>query len=253
MAHSCPMVPGDKKVSVWAHAPARHRLGWSRRPSRASPMKPYYEDDLVTLFHADWREVVDEVRDAAESPMTMVTDPPYGIDYRSGKDGTLARSIEGDMSTRARDEALAMFPGPALVFGSWRRQRPIGVRMVLVWDTGGALGMGDLSLPWKPSHQEVYVIGDGFSGRRTSDVLAYPPVQSSAWRGRVHPHEKPVPLMRDLVGKTSGTVFDPFAGSGPTLVAAKSLGRWAIGVEVDEAYCEIAASRCSQEVLGLTS
>ena len=71
---------------------------------------------------------------------------------------------------------------------------------------------------------------------------------------RQHPNEKPVSLMAKLVELCSNpddTVIDPFAGSGTTLVAAKAAGRQAIGVELDEAHCETAALRCSQEVLPL--
>lgn len=209
-------------------------------------MKPYYQDDYVTLYHGDARAFAGW-QDAA----VMLTDPPYGIAYESGMDGRLPRSIAGDDDTKARDDVLALYgDGPALVFGTWRRPRPVATRMVLVWDTKGALGMGDLSLPWKPAHQELYVLGSGFSGPRTSDVLTFAPVQSMAANGRVHPHEKPVALLGHLLTKCpAGTVLDPFMGSGSTLVAAKSLGRKAIGIEIEERYCEIAARRLSQGVL----
>jgi DNA modification methylase len=209
---------------------------------------PYYDDGVVTIYHGDCREVLEWL-----SANVLVTDPPYGIAYDSGRDGALPRSIDGDEDTSLRDWALERWGDrPALVFGTWRRPRPAATRMNLVWDTKGALGMGALDLPWKPAHQEVYVLGRGFTGRRTTDVLTYAPVQSMAANGRVHPHEKPVDLMRALIGKCPpGVVADPFCGSGPTLRAAKDLGRRAVGVETKERYCEMAARRMGQEVLAL--
>lgn len=219
-------------------------------------MKPYYEHGGIALYCGDVLDAIgrdphdDTPCDAA---VVMVSDPPFGIGYESGHFGTLSRSIKGDDSTAARDEVLAWWgERPALIFGSWRAPRPANTRMVLVWDTGGALGMGALDLPWKPAHQEIYVLGSGFSGARTSDVLRYPPVQSMASNGRTHPHEKPVDLLRALILKCpAGIVIDPFCGTGSTLVAAKDLGRRAIGIEVEERYAEIAAKRLSQEVLDL--
>ena len=215
-------------------------------------MKLYYSDDLVTIYHGDVRGSSHEVSFEAD---VMVTDPPYGIAYRSGKAGVLDRSIEGDADASLRDEILEDWgTNPALVFGTWRIPKPKGTRQVLIWDSMGALGMGALDLPWKPGHHEIYVIGKGFTGHRGNDVLTYPPVQSMARTGRMHPNEKPVPLMRDLIAKCPpGTVYDPFMGSGTTLVAAKSLNRKAVGIEIDERYCEMAARRCSQEVLGLSA
>lgn len=216
-------------------------------PARAMS-EPYYRDDAVELWHGDCFALMDEWASAD----VLVTDPPYGINYRSGaRRQTLARSIKGDQDTNARDGVLEEWgTRPALVFGTWRIPRPAETRQVLIWDTKGALGMGALDLPWKPAHQEVYVLGRGFHGRRTSDVLTVAPVQSLGYNGREHPHEKPVELMRALIDKCpQGIVADPFAGSGSTLVAAKALGRKAIGVELEERYCEVAARRLSQEVL----
>lgn len=208
---------------------------------------PYYQDEYVTLWHTD--SLIERAWLAAD---VLVSDVPYGIDYRSNSPRhTLARSIAGDKDTIARDTVLdAWGDRPALVFGTWRIPRPEATRQVLVWDTKGALGMGAMDLPWKPAHQEIYVLGRGFTGRRTTDVLTYAPVQSLGYNGRLHPHQKPVELMQDLIGKCPpGVIVDPFAGVGSTLVAAKMLGRRAIGVEIDERYCEHAAKRLSQGVL----
>jgi DNA modification methylase len=207
----------------------------------------YYQDDWVTLHHGDCREVTEWL--AAD---VLLTDPPYGIDYRSGRPrDELAASIEGDTDTSVRDTALSAWGAkPALVFGTWRVQRPVATHTRLVWDTKGALGMGNLSVPWKPSDQEIYVLGYGFTGRRDSNVLSCAPVQSMARNGRQHPHEKPVALLARLIDKCPpGLIADPFAGVGSVGVAAKMLGRRAVLVELDEAYCELAARRFTQDSL----
>jgi site-specific DNA-methyltransferase (adenine-specific) len=70
---------------------------------------------------------------------------------------------------------------------------------------------------------------------------------------RVHPTQKPVSLMRWCIEffPHARTILDPFMGSGTTLRAAKDLGRKAIGIEIEERYCEIAAKRLSQMALPL--
>lgn len=215
-------------------------------------MTPYYFDDLVTLYHADCREMLDTLGHLFESDC-LVFDPPYGIDYQSGapREQGNARSIANDKDTAVRDYVLERWGTvrPALVFGSWRIPRPVGTKGVLVWDKGGALGMGDLSIPWKFDHEEIYVLGSGFVGKRDSgSVLRHPPEQSM---GRLHPHQKPVGLLSMLLAKVPGEVLDPCCGVGSTLVAAKARGRTAIGIEMDERYCEVAAKRLAQDVLDL--
>lgn len=179
----------------------------------------------------------------------VLTDPPYGIDYRSGyatDDLWSEEVIRNDKDTQTRDAALALCGDvPTLVFGSRKRTPPPGTKMVLVWDKGGALGMGDLSLPWKPSSEEIYVLGTGFVGKRDgSNVIYHPPVQSMAKNGRLHPNEKPVGLLAKLMRKLpAGCVLDPFMGSGSCGEACMKMGRPFIGIEEDPAYFEIAVNR----------
>jgi site-specific DNA-methyltransferase (adenine-specific) len=211
---------------------------------------PYYSDDLVTIYHGDCREWMPEAD-------VIVTDPPYGYRHASNRDDSAWRNevIAGDEDTSARDDVLAKWGArPALVFGHWKVRQPVGTKAVLVWDKGLAAGMGDLAMPWKPNWEAIYVLGAGFEGRRDSGVIGGRGYNVVTWasKGRVHPNEKPVGLLRDLISKCPpGVVLDPFMGSGTTLRAAKDLGRRAIGIEIEERYCEIAATRCSQEVLGL--
>jgi DNA modification methylase len=213
-------------------------------------LTPYYEDGSVTIYHGDSREILPAL---ADLDCVLVTDPPYGIAHSSNRPGAPLRGeqIANDESTAVRDEILELWGArPAIVFGSCRVPAPpIAVRATLVWDKGGHVGMGDLSLPWKQNWEHIYVSGPGFVGRRDTGVLRFNAL--APWAGAyTHPHEKPVELMRALVGKCPplARVLDPFMGSGTTLRAAKDLGRSAIGIETSERYCEIAATRCAQEV-----
>jgi len=243
---------------------------------------PYYRDDSVVIYHGDCLEIPEWLE-----AQILVTDPPYGIDYTSNKDryrGGRGRrpqdvdskfrgvKINGDGSTYVRDVALAQWNlsavtasggslkarKPALVFGSWKAPRPAGTQHILVWEKGEHVGMGDLSMPWRPNTEEIYVMGHGqglgeFTGHRGSSVLRYnaPSPNFTAERDRHHPNEKPLALMRALVAKCppGATIADPFMGIGTTLRAAKDLGFQAIGCEEDERYCEIAVARLGQEVL----
>lgn len=202
-----------------------------------------------TLYLGDCLSILPQIE--ADS---VVSDPPYGMAYKSGHaTGALwgdTREIKGDRNTLLRDWVADWSdPRPTLLFGTWKVPRPEKTRQVLIWDKGGALGMGALDIPWKPDHEEIYVLGKGFCGRRDSGSVIYcPPVQSMAKNGRQHPTEKPVQLMRMLIQKVPGTVCDPFMGSGSTIVAAARMGRRAIGIEIDPTHYETACRRVSDAI-----
>lgn len=226
-------------------------------PTRVSPSDlpaPYFEDgNGIVLYHADCRDILPYWK---YPEAVMVTDPPYGISFRSGMNGGFGESrIAGDESADLRDWALSWLGDrPAVVFGSWKVARPANTRHVLIWDKGEHVGMGDLEFPWKPNAEEIYVLGKGFSGRRSGSVIRYHAIAGTVavTQGRHHPTEKPRSLMRDLIAKCPpGLIVDPFAGSGTTLLAARDLGRAALGIELREDHCATAVERLRQQVLPL--
>lgn len=241
-------------------------------------MSVYYEDDLVRLYHGDCLNVMSDL-DAA-SISTVLTDPPFSSGGRRESAKSLRTSmtrstsdadwIMGDaMSTPGfsylmRDcgllwRRLLVPGGHALAFIDWRmwgtmaaalesadlRQHPL-----IVWDKG-RLGMGAI---FRNQHELIVHMSNGTplppQRRDTPNVLRYTPTSNEH-----HPTEKPTDLLARLLSVTTppdGTVLDCFAGSGSTLVAAKALGRKAVGIEGDERYCEVAAKRLSQDVLDLS-
>ena len=202
----------------------------------------------ATLYLGDCLEILPSFPTVGVG--SCITDPPYGISYESGhateRLWAAGSTIANDGGIQTRDAMLALLRPdmPVLCFGSWRAPRPAGTRQVLIWDKGGALGMGALDIPWKPDHEEIYVLGHGFIGSRDSgSVLRHPPVQSMAKNGRVHPTEKPVGLLQRLVAKVPGLICDPFMGSGSTGVACANVQRPFVGIECEREYFDIACER----------
>lgn len=206
---------------------------------------PYYQDDYVTLYHGDCLEVTEWLQ-----ADVLVTDPPYGMAYKSGRRKDL-RAIEGDTSLTVRDDALSLWGDekPALVFGTWKQPRPENVRQLIVWDKRGGVGFsGDLNMPWADVTEEIYVLGKGWNGPRRPALYSIPTLPSQ--NRPDHPTPKPVSLMEQLMEYTRfGVIADPFAGSGATLIAARNLGIQVIGVEIDEAYCELIVNRLANQPL----
>jgi DNA modification methylase len=103
-------------------------------------------------------------------------------------------------------------------------------------------------VPWGSAEEEIYVLGTGFVGKREANVIRAQTLMSSDARRPDHPTPKPVALMEALIAKCPpGVIADPFAGSGSTLIAARNLGRAAIGVELDERYCDLIITRLAQQ------
>lgn len=201
-------------------------------------MKPYYEDGSVTLYHGDCCDLF-PVDTLHELKYVVVTDPPY-----PNNAGHFDESVEAALGWLQH----LHIDNEAIVFWSEIERPPVPMPLVAVhvWHRANVNGR-----PYEPAYHFC------LSGRkRRSEVLRHAAIFDGAGPGCAeylgHPTQKPVALMRRLLLRTGGHSFlDPFAGSGSTLRAAKDLGFRAVGVEVDERYCEIAAKRCAQEVLDL--
>jgi DNA modification methylase len=222
-------------------------------------VKPYYDDGNVTIYHGDAAYVRLGVLDHA-AVGALVTDPPYGVGDWRGKPrdfaddwGAVERFTENGvtwpMAMFANHESLARTL--ALVLENHERVR------VVTWHKSNVNGAGGGGNPWL-ADVEFCVLGvPAWPARPWSGLVSAPrSTGNPEWQKRrpdayLHPTQKPVGAMRHAIGALDfeGAVLDPFCGSGSTLVAAKQLGRCAIGIEIEERYCEIAAQRCAQDVL----
>lgn len=197
-------------------------------------MKPYYEDDAVTIYHGDCREVLAELPAAS----IVLSDPPYPNGAGHFDDGIEA--AEEFCRTYSADRWFVF----------WHQLTRPPVRLPLV-----AHHIWHKTNTNRPDNYEpVYEFAD--EPERSSRVIPAPvvyPGLTGCTEATGHPTQKPERVLKALLTlrKTEGVVVDPFMGSGSTLRAAKDLGRKAIGVEVEERFCEIAAKRCAQEVLPL--
>lgn len=227
-------------------------------------MRPYYgPHNGITIYHGDCREILP----AMSSVRLVVTDPPYvfGIastaqESKAGGWGDLMNSSVWYESWLSEAKRLTENEqGAAWVFNSWRSfpvlaRASYGVRWpvesLLVWDKdwigpGGQKGL-------RPSYELAALFAQPDFSLANRGL---PDIWRSKWSSQKpngHPAEKPVPLLARIIRESGGgRVLDPFVGSGSTLIAAKQEGYEAIGIEIEERYCEIAATRLAQEVLPL--
>jgi site-specific DNA-methyltransferase (adenine-specific) len=226
---------------------------------------PYYADDAVTIYHADYRDVADVLQFDV-----IVTDPPYGIGWDVGtggwrgrardRDGTSFNPIHGDDGPFDPSWLLA-YRKPTVLFGAnhYADRLPPSPSWI-VWDKRDGAKFGpdqsDCELAWTNlgGPARIFRLVWNTLSRIKDEKTAGGSHQANHHRKHhvLHPAQKPIVLMRWIIDRCPpGIILDPFMGSGSTLVAAKERGRKAIGIEIEERYCEIAARRCSQEVLGL--
>ena len=215
--------------------------------------EPYYRDDLVTLYHGDCRDIT-----AWLEADVLVTDPPYGISWSKG-DNPKAFSrrhagIANDSDTSARDAALVAWGDrPALVFGTWKQQLA-GARQTLVWRKPVDAGVVGSTTGYRTDTELIFLTGAWpATTSRWSSVLETGSNKNAYLRPAMgHPHAKPVGLLELLISRCPpGVIADPFAGSGSTLIAAANENRRAVGVELEERYCELIAKRLSNQTMSL--
>jgi site-specific DNA-methyltransferase (adenine-specific) len=240
---------------------------------------PYYDEGGITIYHGDCFEHLHNLTDIG----ALITDPPYSSGGAMRGDrmaSTATKYVNNDTAAYRpefagdnRDQRAylawvslwtaavyrAVKPGtPAAIFTDWR-QLPTTTdaiqcggwvwRGIGVWDKteGTRPTLGGLR-----SQCEYVVWGTAGPSDPEANPVALPGVfRHPAVRNRSHIAEKPVDVLRWLcrLAPPGSTVLDPFMGSGTTLRAAKDLGLQAIGFDVDERYCELAATRLAQEVL----
>ena len=201
-------------------------------------LKPYYQDKYATIYHGDCLELLPEMPKVD----LVLTDPPYGMNALNGSRSRRYKINQRDNWDCRRVDISKIFNmanhkiiwgmnyycdllSPHKCFLTWYKPH------VAHLETRSPVELAFTSLENKPSQF----------------------ISMGVESGKQHPTQKPIRLIEWCLGffPDDPLTFDPFMGSGTTLVAAKQLNRQAIGIEIEEKYCEIAAKRLSQEVLDL--
>ncbi len=209
-------------------------------------IEPYYQDDAGVIFNADCLDVMKQMPEKCVD--LVVTDPPYGINYNTDyrrftggyREGNNFPKIIGDEKP-FEPSVLSQFKNQ-IIWGANCFSDKLTIGTWLIWDKrfqNGEAFLSDAEVAWMNKGFGVYIFSLTSQGFNCPDGK------------RVHPTQKPIALMRWCIEKykDSNIIFDPYCGSGSTLIAAKELGRKYIGIEISEAYCKIAVQRLAQEIL----
>ena len=212
-----------------------------------SILKPYYEQDGITIYHGDAREILPGL-----TADVVLTDFPYGIGLDYGDEYEDSPENLDQLITDTLPLMRDAAPVVAFTCGVVNIWRYPPSRWILCWyqsDATSSTGYWGFNA-WQP----ILVYGtDPFLSRRMGrrpDVIVTAVPKTGADKRLGHPCPKPIQAWRKIMFRVSPeeqqTILDPFVGSGSTLVAAKYSNRKAIGIEIDERYCEIAAGRLGQ-------
>ncbi len=224
-------------------------------------MDPYYADDLVTLYHADSREWVPDG--------LVVTDPPFNIGYENASWSDALPDDEYREMLRITCRAPSVVVHLPVSMFVVSQAVDVLPSKVVAWTYNAHVGDSWRAVAWfgcqpdltlerreyrNPDDPRVRRLMDEGKAPRIRDWWHVEQVKGGSIEKIADHHcQMPLSLMQRVINVTPGDmpIVDPFAGTGTTLRAAKDIGRKSIGIEIDERYCEIAALRCSQEVLGL--
>lgn len=207
--------------------------------------RPYYDQDGITIYHGDCRDILPALEPGSVD--LVLTDPPYGInlntDYRSCGNWTLARNYPPVFGDDQPFDPSPFLQWPCILWGAnYYADKLPPTSGWLVWDKERPddLSQATCELAWSSFVKGVRRFRYLWHGcLRDGDESLF------------HPTQKPIALMQwclRLRWTPPGMVLDPYMGSGPVLIAAKHDNRKAIGIEIEERYCEIAAGRLAQGV-----
>lgn len=235
---------------------------------------PYYEEDGITIYHADCRDILPDLGDIG----LVITSPPYNLGG-SVSAGTAFNNLKNGYGSHTDDMPVAEYERwqrevvdmlwecllltGAIFYNHKPRVRrgaawfphncipsSIPIRQIVVWDRGS--GFNRQPYYFVPTYEWIYLLARAewrIAQGSVNDVWRIPFDTSND-----HPAPFPLALPTTILEQcvdSPGPVLDPFMGSGTTLRAAKDLGRKAIGIELEERYCEIAVDRLRQGVLPL--